>query len=126
MEQLRERSREGRKETNRKPSTKTGKESMRDQAGQNGENVRRETGRRALKKPLRGRNGKNGKEETEGPVAGREAEADERKQKRNGQCRKRSESGKEGKHSWNSCGSEARKDERKQTGSRVREPGRKA
>ena len=38
VEQLRERSREGRKETIRKPSTRTGKESMRDQAGKNGEN----------------------------------------------------------------------------------------
>ena len=37
VEQLRERSREGRKETNRKPSTGTGKESMRNQAGKNGE-----------------------------------------------------------------------------------------
>ena len=37
VEQLRERSRAGRKETNRKPSTGTGKESMRDQAGLNGE-----------------------------------------------------------------------------------------
>ena len=37
VEQLRERSRDGRKETNRKPSTGTGKESMRDQAGKNGE-----------------------------------------------------------------------------------------
>ena len=37
------------------------------------------------------------------------------KRKRNGKCRKRSESGKEGKHSWNSCGSEARKGEKKQT-----------
>ena len=37
MEQLRERSREGRKETNRKPSTETGKESMGNQAGKNGE-----------------------------------------------------------------------------------------
>ena len=43
-----------------------------------------------------------------------------------GKTRKRSESGKEGKHQWNSCGSETGKDERKQTGSRVREPGRKA
>ena len=43
------------------------------------------------------------------------AEADERKLKGTGKCRKRSESGKEGKHSWNSCGSEARKGERKQT-----------
>ena len=37
VEQLRERSRAGRKETNRKPSTKTGKESMGNQAGKNGE-----------------------------------------------------------------------------------------
>ena len=37
MEQLRERSREGRKETNRKPSTGTGEESMGNQAGKNGE-----------------------------------------------------------------------------------------
>ena len=37
VEQLRERSREGRKETNRKPSTGTGKECMRDQAGKSGE-----------------------------------------------------------------------------------------
>ena len=37
VEQLRERSREGRKETIRKLSTETGKESMRDQAGKNGE-----------------------------------------------------------------------------------------
>ena len=34
VEQLRERSREGRKETNRKPSTKIRKECMRDQAGE--------------------------------------------------------------------------------------------
>ena len=38
VEQLRERSRVGRKETNRRPSTGTGKESMRNQAGRNGEN----------------------------------------------------------------------------------------
>ena len=31
-----------------------------------------------------------------------------------------------GKHWWNSCGSEARRDERKRTESRVRESGRKA
>ena len=37
VEQLRERSREGRKETNRKLSTGTRKECMRDQAGKNGE-----------------------------------------------------------------------------------------
>ena len=44
MEQLWERSEEGRKETNRELSTGTGKESMRDQAGENGENVRSESG----------------------------------------------------------------------------------
>ena len=37
VERLRERSRVGRKETNREPSTKTRKECMRDQAGKNGE-----------------------------------------------------------------------------------------
>ena len=37
VEQLRERSREGRKETNRKPSTKTGRERMGNQPGRNGE-----------------------------------------------------------------------------------------
>ena len=37
MEQLWERNREGRKETNRKLSTGTGKESVRDQAGEKGE-----------------------------------------------------------------------------------------
>ena len=37
VEQLRERSRAGRKETIRKPSTRTGKERMRNQAGKNGE-----------------------------------------------------------------------------------------
>ena len=37
VEQLRERSRAGRKETNRKPSTKTGRERMGNQPGRNGE-----------------------------------------------------------------------------------------
>ena len=37
VEQLRERSRVGRKETNRDPSTEPGKECMRNQAGKNGE-----------------------------------------------------------------------------------------
>ena len=46
VEQLRERSREGRKETIRKPSTGTGKESMRDQAGKNGESQEAKAERR--------------------------------------------------------------------------------
>ena len=46
MEQLWERSEEGRKETNRKPSTRTWKEGMRDQAGEKGEtgDAKAETG----------------------------------------------------------------------------------
>ena len=46
MEQLWERDWEGRKETNRKPSTRTWKEGMRDQAGEKGETeeARAETG----------------------------------------------------------------------------------
>ena len=52
MEQLWERSREGRKETNRKLSTGTGKESMRNQAGENGEDRRSESESGALRKPL--------------------------------------------------------------------------
>ena len=35
-------------------------------------------------------------------------------------------SGKEGKHRWNSCGSEAGRDEKKRTGSRVHRTGKKA
>ena len=46
MEQLRERSRIGRKETIRKLSTETGKESMRDQAGKNGESQEAKAERR--------------------------------------------------------------------------------
>ena len=38
VEQLWERNREGRKETNRKPSTRTWKEDMRDQVREKGEN----------------------------------------------------------------------------------------
>ena len=51
VERLWERSREGRKETNRKPSTGTGEEGMRDQAGENGENRGSESGTGALGKP---------------------------------------------------------------------------
>ena len=50
------------------------------------------------------------------------AEADERKRKRG----ESPEAKAEGKHLRNGCGSESGKDERKQTESRVREPGRKA
>ena len=56
----------------------------------------------------------------------KQAEANERERKAGGKTRKRSESGKEGKHRWNSCGSEAGRDERKQTGSQVPEAGTEA
>ena len=66
VEQLRERSREGRKETIRKaeyenPEGRHGKPGRRE-----GGKRRSESGSAAPGKPLRGRNGKNGKEETEG------------------------------------------------------------
>ena len=51
-EQLWERIREGRKGTNRKLSTGTGKERTGNQAGENGENRRSESGSGALRKPL--------------------------------------------------------------------------
>ena len=51
-EQLWERIREGRKETNRKLSTGTGMEGMRNQAGENGEDRRSESKGGALRKPL--------------------------------------------------------------------------
>ena len=46
VEQLRERSRAGRKETNRKPSTKTGRERMGNQPGRNGESKEAKAERR--------------------------------------------------------------------------------
>ena len=52
VERLRERSRAGRKETNRKLSTETGKESMGNQAGKNGEKQGSESGEAAPGKPL--------------------------------------------------------------------------
>ena len=47
-------------------------------------------------------------------------------QKASRKARKRSESGNEGKHRWNGCGSETGKDERKRTGSRVRRTGKES
>ena len=52
-EQLWERSRIGRKETNREPSTGTWKESMRDQAGEKGESEEAKAEARAGKTPER-------------------------------------------------------------------------
>ena len=89
MEQLRERSREGRKETISKAEygnrEGTHEKSGWRERGKPGS----ESGEAAPMKPLRGRSGKNGKEETEGPVAGSGEEADERKRKGSGKCGKR-------------------------------------
>ena len=65
VEQLWERNREGRKETNRKPSTRTWSEGMRDQAGARGETgeARAETG--TAEATVRRRQEEKGKEETE-------------------------------------------------------------
>ena len=53
MERLWERNREGRKETNRKPSTGTGKESMGNQAGKNGESEEARADARTAEAPER-------------------------------------------------------------------------
>ena len=52
VEQLRERNRAGRKETIRKPSTRTGIECMGNQAGENGEGSGSESGETAPRMPL--------------------------------------------------------------------------
>ena len=64
MERLWERSRVGRKETNRKLSTGTGKEGMRDQAGENGESEEAKAETRTGKTPERwNREERNGRTE---------------------------------------------------------------
>ena len=66
VDQLRERSRAGRKETNRKPSTETGKESMGNQAGKNGERPKkRERKGRTGEATVRRKREEVGKEEAE-------------------------------------------------------------
>ena len=64
VEQLWERSWEGRKETNRKPSTRTRKDGMGNQAGSKGKDLGSESGTEAPKKPaVRRRREESGKEE---------------------------------------------------------------
>ena len=66
VEQLWERSWEGRKETNRKPSTRNRKEGMGNQAGRKGKDLGSESGTEAPRKPAVRRNREeSGKEETE-------------------------------------------------------------
>ena len=103
----------------RKPEKKHGKPGGRE-GGKRGS--RKEEPKHWVR-PLKRRRQEAGNGRTEGQVAGTVREADERKRKETG---KRPKAKAQGKHSWNSCGSEARKGERKQTGSRVREPGKKA
>ena len=66
VEQLWERSWEGRKETNRKPSTRNRKDGMGNQAGRKGKDLGSESGTEAPRKPaVRRRREERGKEETE-------------------------------------------------------------
>ena len=65
MDQLWERSEEGRKETNRKPSTGTWKEGMRDQAGEKGESEEARAEARTGEATVRRKREESGKEETE-------------------------------------------------------------
>ena len=135
MEQLWERSEEGRKETNRELSTKTWKESTRERAGEKGESeeakAETHTGKTTERQKREERKGRNRRlsSRKESGSGRKKAEAEQKMQ----------EAKAEGKHSWNSCGSEARKgekkhtgslstktgkDERKRTGSRVRRTGK--
>ena len=66
VEQLRERSREGRKETIRKLSTETGKECTGNQAGENGESQEAKAERRHRGSHCEAETGREGKEEAEG------------------------------------------------------------
>ena len=64
VERLWERSREGRKETNRKPSTRNRKEGMGNQAGSKGKELGSVSGTEAPRKPaVRRRREESGKEE---------------------------------------------------------------
>ena len=66
VEQLWERSWEGRKETNRKPSTRNRKDGMGNQAGRKGKDLGSESGTEAPGKPaVRRKREESGKEETE-------------------------------------------------------------
>ena len=66
VEQLWERSWEGRKETNRKPSTRNRKDGMGNQAGSKGKDLGSESGTEAPRKPaVRRKREESGKEETE-------------------------------------------------------------
>ena len=66
VERLWERSWEGRKETNRKPSTRNRKDGMGNQAGSKGKDLGSESGTEAPRKPaVRRKREESGKEETE-------------------------------------------------------------
>ena len=122
VERLWERSREGRKETNRELSKRNRKEADGKPAVEDGEERR---GRKepsldeepTVRRTARGQKGRSrrlsSRKGSRSDRKGTEAE------------RKMPEARAEGKHLRNSCGSESGKGERKRTGSRVRETGRK-
>ena len=111
MEQLWERSEEGRKETNRKPSTRTWKEGTRDRAGEKGETgeARAETGTaEATVRQKRGwRKGRNS------GLSSRKRNESGRKEANGKRKTRKAKAGSE--HLRNGRGSESGKGERKHT-----------
>ena len=89
VEQLRERSREGRKETNRELSKQNRKEADGKPAVDEGEKQRGRKEPSLDEEPTVRRRSRGQKGRSRGSVAGREAEATERKRRRNGKYRKR-------------------------------------
>ena len=96
---------------------------MRDQVGKNGENQRSESGKGAPKKPREAEAGRKRKGRNVRPSSQNRNRKWTKENRREG---KRPKAKAQGKHLRNSCGSESGKGEKKQTESRVREPGRKA
>ena len=89
---------------------------MRDQVGKNGENQRSESGREAPKKPREAEAGRKRKGRNVRPSSQNRNRKWTKENRREGKSPKAKA---KGKHLRNSCGSESRKGERKQTESRV-------
>ena len=105
------------------PSTRIWKEGMRNQAGEKGETVEARAEAGTGKATVR-RNREEKERKKQRPSSEMlKLKADERKLKVKHRSRRRNL---KGNHLWNSCGSEAGKDERKPTESQVRKPGKKA
>ena len=112
VERLWERSREGRKETNRELSMRNRKEADGKPAVDEGEKGRGRKKPKPGREPTARQRSRGLKGRSRGQVAGREAEVTERERKAE---RKIPEERSEGKHLRNSCGSESGKGERKHT-----------